>query len=293
LPRRNFGGVGLMIERPGLQVSAEFLGDCDREADDVQGPFASRAKSFLESYRANTGMFSAVRLRIESEALEHTGLGVGTQLGLAVLTAIDGKELRTEILARFVDRGHRSAIGVYGFEMGGFLVEGGRTLDRDFAPLLVRYDFPEDWHILLATSRGIQGTHGRPEVDAFAALTNHEREDQITEKLCRLVLLGMLPALASVDMAAFGEAVYDFNRRVGETFRPIQGGVYAHPRVEEIVKILRGAGVKGVGQSSWGPTVFAIVAREQAQEMRDWIARDQDLDVIVTSACNHGAIVSA
>ena len=84
--------------------------------------------------------------------------------------------------------------------------------------------------------------------------------------LCRLVLLGMLPALAEHDLEAFGEALYDFNCRAGEPFAPVQGGVYAGPRIAEVVAFVRQQGVRGVGQSSWGPTVFAVTEDEAGAE---------------------------
>ncbi len=116
-----------------------------------------------------------------------------------------------------------------------------------------------------------------------------------TEALCRLVLLGMLPALAEHDLAAFGEALYDFNRRVGEMFAPWQGGLYAHPRSAELVKALRSAGVHGVGQSSWGPTVYAVVPVDQALELCAWLTSRHGCgtdEVMVTVAANRGAVVS-
>ena len=38
----------------------------------------------------------------------------------------------------------------------------------------------------------------------------------------------------------------------------MQGGIYSCPATAELVQWLRGRGVRGVGQSSWGPTVFAM-----------------------------------
>src|SRR5208282_5500231 len=91
--------------------------------------------------------------------------------------------------------------------------------------------------------------------------------------LCRLVVLGMLPALVEADLEAFGEAVHDFNARAGETFAAVQGGIYASPRGAEIVAFLRRSGIRGVGQSSWGPALFAVVedddrARALAEALR-------------------------
>jgi predicted sugar kinase len=78
------------------------------------------------------------------------------------------------------------------------------------------------------------------------------------EGLCRLTLLGLLPALAGRNLPAFGEALEEFNRRAGEPFAASQGGEYAGPAVAEAVAFLRRQGVRAVGQSSWGPTVFGV-----------------------------------
>jgi predicted sugar kinase len=104
----------------------------------------------------------------------------------------------------------------------------------------------------------------------------------------------MLPALSESDCRAFGEALYDFNRRVGELFAPVQGGPYAHPLLAELVAYVRSQGVPGVGQSSWGPTTFAIVPEDRANELAKSVRERfhlSDGEVIVTSACNTGAVV--
>src|SRR5207248_2034095 len=101
------------------------------------------------------------------------------------------------------------------------------------------------------------GLHGLAEGQAFERLSRQAVASARTDALCRLVLLSLLPALAERDVAAFGEALYEFNRLVGEAFVPVQGGVYAGPRVEALVSFLRGQGVRGVTQSSWGPAVCA------------------------------------
>ena len=104
----------------------------------------------------------------------------------------------------------------------------------------------------------------------------------------------MLPALAERDLDAFGEALYDFNRRVGEMFRAWQGDVYAHPRVVALVRLLRTElGVRGVGQSSWGPAVFAIIPSEAAPMIVERLTHVhgwRESELIVTAAANSGAV---
>lgn len=136
--------------------------------------------------------------------------------------------------------------------------------------------------------------HGSAEVQAFERLGN--RPAARTETLCRLTLLGMLPALAERDLDGFGEALYEFNRLVGEAFRAVQGGIYAHPGSEELVAFVRREGVQGVGQSSWGPTLYAVVGDE---EQAQWLARGlrqrfgfSEEEILWTPVANHGADVS-
>ena len=106
----------------------------------------------------------------------------------------------------------------------------------------------------------------------------------------------MLPALAEHDLSAFGEALYEFNRLVGESFRPVQGGTYSHPGSEELVSFIRKQGVAGTGQSSWGPALFAVVgdsaqAEDLARRLEQRFAFGPG-EVLVTQAANRGVAVT-
>jgi beta-RFAP synthase len=164
-------------------------------------------------------------------------------------------------LASRVGRGVRSALGIHGFDYGGFLVEAGQREPGQVAPLVARVDFPESWRIVLIMSEWGPGLHGKLEQDAFARLP--APSPAWTDSLCRLVLLGLLPALAERDLTTFGEALFDFNARVGEAFGPVQGGRYATAQAADLVAFMRRWGIRGVGQSSWGPAVYAIAGDEQ------------------------------
>ncbi|HVS38804.1 MAG TPA: beta-ribofuranosylaminobenzene 5'-phosphate synthase family protein [Gemmataceae bacterium] len=302
LPARRFGGVGLMVERPGVQVSTALAAEWTAD-----GPLAERAlafaRCFVESIRADRpdAVLPPQHIVVESAPPEHVGLGVGTQLGLAVARGLAeawGLVLDATELAGRVGRGLRSALGVHGFAHGGFLVESGKRPGAEgFAPLAVRAPFPSEWRLVLAIASAARGRHGMEEQQAFAQLARQRLRTQETEALCRVVLLGMLPALAEADLEAFGECLYDFNARVGEAFAAVQGGVYADARTADCAAFLRGEGVRGVGQSSWGPTVFAVVGDEdRASQLRHQLARRFGLESAAawtTAACNHGADVTA
>jgi beta-RFAP synthase len=286
---RRFGGVGLMVEAPGLCVRAIPAGEWSAE-----GPLAGRALAFAQRFAGTVPAATPLHLTVETAPSEHVGLGTGTQLGLAVACAaasVYGLEMNAAELARRVGRGLRSALGTHGFEQGGFLVDAGKRGGETLAPLAVRMAFPEKWRIVLALPARERGLHGRPEMEAFARLTDDARADA----LCRLVLLGLLPALAEVDVTAFGEALHEFNARAGEAFAAAQGGTYAGPHVTELVKFTRSLGLRGVGQSSWGPTVFAVTEdAERAEAVAERIRERFGLggaEVFVTRGRNDGAAV--
>jgi predicted sugar kinase len=115
--------------------------------------------------------------------------------------------------------------------------------------------------MVLAIPEGRPGPTGAAEQGLIEALPVNEAQ---TAALCRLLLLGVLPALRQKDLAAFGEALGEYNARAGELFAPSQGGTYASAAVADLVAFLTMRGVSGVGQSSWGPCVFAVADAERA-----------------------------
>jgi beta-RFAP synthase len=292
-PARRFGGVGLMVHEPGVCLTAR-----PAAAWSADGPLAERALAFARACAATLPPDSVVplALHVTRAAPEHQGLGTGTQLGLAVARAVTAAAGHTEEsaidLARRVGRGGRSALGVHGFARGGLLVEAGKAAPREVAPLVARLDFPEDWPVvlILAPRRGL---HGGAESRAFERLAQTARGREATDPLCRLVLLGLLPAVAERDCRAFGEALFEFNVRVGELFAPVQGGVYANSVVADVVAFVRGQEIAGVAQSSWGPGVCAVAPDTDAAANLATRLRRQFgwAEVLVTGARNTGAAV--
>jgi beta-RFAP synthase len=295
LPARRFGGVGLMIESPGLVIHTQPAAVWSAE-----GPLAERALEIARRFAASveeelTGVkLLPQRLVVESAPREHVGLGTGTQLALAVaqlLAQALGLNHTPAELARRVRRGARSALGVHGFAQGGFLVEGGKLAGAELSPLVARMEFPAAWRVVLVLPRRLGGLHGVSEQSAFADLAQPQ---MATEALCRLVLLGLLPALAEQDLQTFGEALFDFNARAGEAFALAQGGTYAGAAVAELIAFIRKQGVRGAGQSSWGPAVFAVTDEERAVHLADRLrAVADDADIQVSRASNKGAVVEA
>src|SRR5207245_240624 len=96
------------------------------------------------------------------------------------------------------------------------------------------------------------------EAAAFARLPPPDRRE--VERVAHLVLMQLLPAVAVADLTAFGAALTEVQRITGGWFAPAQGGVFAPGETGGLVERLREGGAMGVGQSSWGPAVYGIVA---------------------------------
>ncbi|HEV3120639.1 MAG TPA: beta-RFAP synthase, partial [Isosphaeraceae bacterium] len=205
---REFGGIGLMIAAPGIALEARLA-----PAWQAEGPLAKRALQFAERMAARLAQEGALalppaRIRILRAAPEHVGLGTGTQLGLAVaraLLALGGQpEPPIDMLASLAERGLRSGIGLHGFVHGGLLVDGGKPVagESGVPPLLCRLEFPAEWGVLVVVPDAQAGLHGLSEVQAFAQLPPFP--EALTDRLCRLVLLGILPAVADRALDDFG-----------------------------------------------------------------------------------------
>ncbi|HEU5169213.1 MAG TPA: beta-ribofuranosylaminobenzene 5'-phosphate synthase family protein [Gemmatimonadales bacterium] len=270
---RRFGGLGAAIPTPSLLVevgrAAEFA---------AAGPDARRAASFARRVTARWGLQGAARIRVHRAIPAHAGLGSGTQLGLAVaraLAELHGIDAAAPELARAAGRGRRSAIGTHAFASGGFIVEGGRPPESDaIAPLLARYPLPASWRYVLAIPEGPPGLSGDAEAAAFRRLPPPAARE--VERVAHLALMGLLPALVDGDLAAFGAALSEIQRITGGWFAASQGGVFAPGPTGMLIERFAGAGAPGVGQSSWGPTAYAIVrgdaeAERLARCAREWL----------------------
>lgn len=258
----HFGGLGLMLRSPGISIAVETADEWN-----ATGPTAERALAFARRVAAQfpVEVQRPLRIAVETCPPEHVGLGVGTQLGLAIADAtareLLGKIMDVEELARLAGRGERSRIGVGGYRGGGFLWDAGHKSDSSEATSIAgRESWPIDWRIVLIRPRGACRWHGDRERSAFARPRDPEECVRGAERLSRLAQTGVLPALLARDLAAFGESLHEFNRLAGEPFAADQGGPYGDSAVTAAISELRAHGIRCVGQSSWGPTIFAIVA---------------------------------
>lgn len=253
---RWFGGIGAAAPGPTLLVSA-----VTSEAFETEGQDAERAVEYARRFMDYHGLHGGVRLCVHRALPQHSGLGSGTQLALAVARAIaelHGVRADASGLARAVGRGRRSAVGTWTFADGGLVVEGGRRPGQgDCGPLLARLPFPSSWHCVVAVPDSTPGVSGGDEDAAFEGLAAPSAQD--VERVAHLVLMALLPAVADADVGTFGAALTQIQEITGRWFAPVQGGTFALGASEALVRHMRECGASGVGQSSWGPAVYGIV----------------------------------
>jgi beta-ribofuranosylaminobenzene 5'-phosphate synthase len=254
---RPFGSFGLSLDRPQTRLTLKRASTFE-----TSGPEGKRAERYLKSIAASCDVEAAYELHIEEAIPPHAGLGSGTQLALAVgsaFAAVEGLRLDPQEIAARLGRGGRSGIGIATFASGGALLDGGPGAGT-LPQLLTRVPFPPAWRVLLIFDAGAKGLAGARETAAFNSLPDFPESE--TAELYRRITQEALPALAEGDFKIFCEQVGYLQACMGAYFAPLQGGAYQSAQVSEALDWLRGEGVTGLGQSSWGPTGFAFAASE-------------------------------
>ena len=262
---RRFGGIGAGVPTPSLALEACAAGDVAVTAAPGAAKQSARALEVARRVLQHYGSTAGVRLHLERTIPAHVGLGSGTQLALAVARALaELYDFPRDVvsLAAATGRGQRSAVGTWLFEAGGLVVEGGRRMgSQGAAPLLARLAIPSDWRCVVALPRGASGTSGDDEASAFAGLPSPS--DAEAARVSHLVLMALLPALLEDDIGAFGRALTEIQCINGKWFSSAQGGTFA-PASAQLIDRMPEWGAVGVGQSSWGPTVYGLVRGDAA-----------------------------
>jgi beta-RFAP synthase len=264
---RWFGGIGAAASAPSLRLSVSRADALTVEGEDSDRA-AAFARQFLDCHHVSHGAFIQVHRSLPA----HAGLGSGTQLALSVARALADLydlDTRPSALARATNRAQRSAIGTWTFAGGGLVVEGGRRAgSHECGPLIARLPFPETWRCVVVVPDGPPGISGAEEAEAFARLPTPSEQD--VHRVSHLVLMALLPGLAEGDLEQFGRALTELQEVTGQWFASAQGGTFASGPSRALVQQLAKWGATGVGQSSWGPTVYGIVdGPEAALQMVD------------------------
>ncbi|MFN7720832.1 MAG: hypothetical protein ACK5PD_05390 [Pirellulaceae bacterium] len=316
-----FGGFGVAIDRFGFQLQAfkssrlQWLGPAG---------WAKPFQQVVERWE-NFRQEKAPSIAIEPiQMMEwHQGLGAGTQFACAIATLLeithtnrsdqgrllnelhskrmeswevwgDHRETAVRNLQQATGRGKRSWIGLIGFLLGGWIVDWGCStspLEANPQPLAhgwLQGRFPSEWTWVVAIPTAVPGIFGRQEAEGF-----HEAAQRPggwkTEQL-RLLEESMIPALQKGDFVRFSDSLRQYGLLAGEWFAPAQGGLIRQGSVNEVSDYLQDCGLQGVGQSSWGPTLFGMAQNpeEAARVVAQGSAHAKIRSINSTSCSNPG-----
>jgi beta-RFAP synthase len=289
---RRFGSLGVAIDTPRIVLEARTAA-----AVHVEGDPTGRIEPLLHALLRHFALDGGVLIRCREMIPAHVGLGSGTQLSLAVATAVARLfrlEAHIATLARVTGRGKRSGIGVAAFERGGFLLDAGRRGGTEVPTLIFRHPFPDEWRFVIVVPDTGDALHGLAEEETFLQMDRPSHEE--VGAVCRLVLMQLLPSLIEQDLQGFGHALTTIQRTVGGWFASIQGGTFAAQGAGDVLTLLSSEGAVGVGQSSWGPTLYGLTeGRETARRLEQRVRQALDgwmkATVFTAGANNRGATV--
>ncbi|MGN6548259.1 MAG: hypothetical protein ACTHK7_24700 [Aureliella sp.] len=207
-------------------------------------------------------------------------------------------------LARISGRGKRSAVGLHGFLFGGLIQDGGQNVapaaeqppssrsprpsERTFGTRSCA--FPSDWPVVLVLSRAGGDMCGAVEeqlITRAGASPNPQRAAMLElSEAC-------MASAAASDFANFAAALERYMDIAATLFASVQAGRYRNERIASRVALAQRAGLRGVGQSSWGPTVFGFadsdpIAQRAAETLRAEL-KNESVEVIITRAAHQGA----
>ena len=305
------GGLGIALDYPNFHIEGkesseiEIEIECRGIPEDTLNNIRDRLFRVSErvlNYIGEDGIY----IKVKDIIPLHSGLGSGTQMALStgmLISKVYNKELDIKTLASITGRGGTSGIGVYAFERGGFIVDGGHTFGKGkdkeiFAPssvsknvrvppLIFRHDFK--WDIVLTIPKG-ENIHGDREVDIFKKYCPVPLEE--TQRICHIVLMKILPAIVEGDIVSFGEGI---NKLQYLGFKKVEVGLQKEI-VRDLLGELQRVGYSGL--SSFGPTLYSICdgkedirkVVETSKEFFDRIGIDGE--IVITNGNNEGYVLN-
>ncbi|MFC6955512.1 beta-ribofuranosylaminobenzene 5'-phosphate synthase family protein [Halorubellus litoreus] len=311
---RLYGGVGVGLAEPRVAVTAVLADAVSVDAAaDAMPAVGGDELADLEAVRRYADRavdaldVPGAHLTVERALPRHVGLGSGTQLALATYAAVaraNDVEPTPRQHAPALGRGGRSGIGVATFEAGGFVVDAGHPTARfttdepargewETPPVVARHALPDDWRFVLAIPNADTGRSGSAETESMRSVVE-TADGSVADAVAGTLTRTLLPAAATDDRQRFAEGMADLGRLNGAWYADEQGGVFRPPVGEIVDALSRSDAVGGVGQSSWGPAVYALTSEPHVDDALDAAGRALDTanvdgDVLATAPADDGA----
>ncbi len=291
-----FGGVGMMLSGPKTEVmfqkSRRFEVACP--ANDEQCKERVRAIANRLQHVLGLSELPQYKVTILQRPEPHTGLGTGTQLAMATAEGLAlsvGAGVEMEVLAsQIAGRGLRSAVGIHGYYCGGFIYEASLHGQASLNPVVTRIAVPSEWKIVIWRPRQLSAiVAGTEEVAKFAELPRPTAQERAS--LRAILLDQVIPSLQQNNFIAWATSITEYNRCSGMFFAAAQGGPYNGESTDRFVRHLQTHGVVGAGQSSWGPSVFALFDSDTAARGTLDLANDEWEPMAIYSPSNTGRLI--
>ncbi len=282
---RCYSGLGLMLQQPVMTIEAKFADrfkvlDSTEEQENRIVDAAQRSNDFLGHDR-----LPPLEMLVSQSPNLHSGLGSGTQLACAVATLIatyfdqlenpsdeqfiNARDLwirnsrlmpdEHSALAAASGRGKRSHIGLDGFLHGGWVYDTGCdgpiVHDDDYRTTVLK-QFPSQWSVLLFENPNGRGVSGSEEQSFFDR--SEKSSNKYSSQMLELIDECILPGLDQSCFELFGPAITRYNQLAGMLFEPATTQNHPLESPDDLTEVLHQLGLFAVGQSSWGPTHWAI-----------------------------------
>lgn len=250
-----YGSIGVALEEPYLELRLSSSSDSSSGLE-LRTPTEESKDAILRVTRYLG--FTSGTAELAGYVRHHSGLGSVTRIYLATAVAasmlLGRSDLDLESMLLSLGRCRYSCVGYYTFIYGGLAVDSGvvdlsgRSIPKPLALLRV----PRNWYVVVAVpeGRGLSESEERPYMDSPTAV---EHQGDLYRALVELLTA---VKLERIDM--FTRAIETIQGVAGKYFGRAQGGFFSSPYGDLISKIMFESGLRGIGQSSWGPAIFGF-----------------------------------
>ncbi len=303
------GGIGFSIQNPqfileSTQIDAGVVVEFDDSItdEDAIDECNLKIKQAYEDICNHFDLDIGFKFKVHNAFSAHSGFGSGTQIALAaakLITETVGIDKSSVELSTIVGRGGTSGIGTYGFEDGGFIADGGHSLIEKETflpssasnacppPLIARFDFPQEWDVLVAIPPYGLSIHDGEEIDLFKKFCPLPQRE--VEQLSHIVFMNLIPAMLERDIEEFGKCIDEIHLR---GFQKAELTLYDE-RMHNLMHHLRDNGAYGVGMSSFGPTIYSIVDDNNRESVlkatKEFLG--EDAPIFITKGQNSGYVI--
>jgi predicted sugar kinase len=143
---------------------------------------------------------------------------------------------------------------------GGLILDEGHSQEPVRSLRATSVALNREWRVVLITPEQIEAVTGGYEATLLERLgqapnSNRERMHALAKRSLNLASL-------AGGFNDFTTVLQEYVDAAGQLFAAGQGGIYNGKSVSDAVELAKQTGLRAVGQSSWGPTVFGFAPNQ-------------------------------